>query len=58
MGMEEKLTLDEEVEISMLLSEYLNLLERFPLIKKEYTWRRNIISKYQRYVGNQLIDDE
>jgi len=56
--MEEKLTLDDEVEISFMLSEYLNVLERFPLAKDEYLNRRNAIQKYQRYVGSQLTDGE
>jgi len=54
---EEKLTLDDEVDVSMLLSEYLHLLERLPIIKEEYNKRRNIIEKYQRYVGDQLDED-
>jgi len=54
---EEKLTLDDEVDVSMLLSEYLHLLERLPIIKEEYNKRRNIIEKYQRYVSDQLDED-
>jgi uncharacterized membrane protein len=54
---EEKLTLDNEVDVSMLLSEYLHLLERLPIIKEEYNKRRNIIEKYQRYVSDQLDED-
>jgi hypothetical protein len=57
-GMEEKLTLDDEVEISRLLSDYLSIIERFPLVRDEYWKRRNIIQKYQRYVGSQLTDGE
>jgi hypothetical protein len=58
MGMAEKLTLDDEIEVSRLLSEYLNVLERFPLIRDEYWKRRKIIQKYQKYVGEKLTDEE
>ena len=56
--MTDKLTLDDEIEVSRLLSDYLNIMERFPLVRDEYWKRRKIIQKYQRYVGKKLTDEE
>jgi hypothetical protein len=47
----EPLTVDEQIEVSRLLSEYLSVIEHFPLVQDEYWKRRNLIHKYQRSIS-------
>ena len=53
----EEFTLDDEIEVSRLLSEYLRIMEQFPLVRDEYWKRRNIIQKYQRHISKCIHDE-